>query len=79
MIAKIKLIRNLDDIQRAEFLGLTNTPEEEVIYNKVLFSIDLIEMAYINADNNIILRIHEDYIEIKYDDNVWNKLMGKFK
>jgi len=74
---KIVLISNIKEIDRAEDMGI-EPPEEEKAYRDVFFNVKDITFAYVTIDDEIIVKIDDEYLCIKYNDEIIRQLKNKF-
>jgi hypothetical protein len=83
MEAKVIVITNWEAIQEAksfeERFGSVHIPEPIIGESNILFHIDDIKMAYITSEGYLRVLIHDDYIDLVYNEGIYKRLLERFK
>lgn len=84
MQAKAILVINAKEVDNAtetkERLGYgVEIPNEEYGNYDLLFNIKDVNFCYITPRHNIMMLVNNDYFEIEYNDDVWDKLKEHFE
>ncbi len=82
MIGKVLVLVNSEEITEAisykETNGFGDIPEPIYDYRMLLFDLDDVGLGYITKDKDIRILLHGEYFDLRWDEELWLRLMKKF-
>lgn len=78
MIGQAVFAKNYNEIKEAEEMGI-EPPEMIDSYGEFGFKISDIKMFHKDQKGRIVLIFNNDNWTIKYEEEIWNKLIQEFK